>query len=516
MECNTLVRYTVGAVLLVAILIVGVGKVVSQPYRTLFVDDDDPTCGGNSPCYRTIQEAVTAAQPGDTVKIRPGRYYGPIWIDKSLTLSGESADLVTLNYSPDVPAPRSTLLQISGPVVVGPARVTIEHISIRWEAFAHAGIWITGKNPQVIIRQIRVLGHFFGIVMLGVKDVPLVGGWLAISDSELSDTGILIETDSPDVQRIEGNKLMNSGISLRGRGRAIINKNEIFGRGTGNGIFLGDFVSATLRENLIRNHNQGVWVSGNAQIQMHGNKILDNYSNGVVIEEAAQADLIGNHIIANGLESRVGSGLFYDPFFGFLGYKFRPSGFGIAVGDGASVNLMENHIEGNLFGLGATLTLETASQKIRIPQFKAQRNVITENGWGIWLRGVEATLFSNEITGNGIEALFNPALATMLDLFFPASGVLIQGGKPLLQVNRIAHNDLGVVVQAEASPGLWGNQILQNSGYGIALYQGNCFSYIDPGLAFQGTVVGEANQLMNNGKGDLCPPDYPWPSGFRK
>ena len=42
--------------------------------ETLFVDGSDPVCGGSSPCFLSIQSAVSAAQDGDTVMVLPGIY----------------------------------------------------------------------------------------------------------------------------------------------------------------------------------------------------------------------------------------------------------------------------------------------------------------------------------------------------------------------------------------------------------------------------------------------------------
>jgi len=72
------------------------------------------------------------------------------------------------------------------------------------------------------------------------------------------------------------------------------------------------------------------------------------------------------------------------------------------------------------------------------------------------------------------------------------------------------------------------NKIVGNGDYGIALAHSGClneepfvfypFSLISF-FAKQKVLVAfweRNNTIRNNGKGDLCPPDYPWPPGFRK
>jgi hypothetical protein len=74
----------------------------SAPAATLSVDDDRKDC--TAAAYTSVQDAIDAAAPGDTIAICPGTYRegnaqpntSAIKIDKSLTLKGAGADLVTI------------------------------------------------------------------------------------------------------------------------------------------------------------------------------------------------------------------------------------------------------------------------------------------------------------------------------------------------------------------------------------------------------------------------------------
>ncbi|MFN4219292.1 MAG: hypothetical protein ACK4HB_08495, partial [Candidatus Bipolaricaulia bacterium] len=68
------------------------------------------------------------------------------------------------------------------------------------------------------------------------------------------------------------------------------------------------------------------------------------------------------------------------------------------------------------------------------------------------------------------------------------------------------------------------NQIGRNLSYGVAVMRSACPSDFRPLLiplmvsesATINIFSGKGNNLQDNGKADLCPPDYPWPPGFRK
>ncbi len=471
---------------------------------TLWVDDDDPTCGGLSPCYRTIQAAIAAAQSGDTIKVRPGTYTGQININKSLTISGESKDLVFIKNASTEGLGNWGIIRITGSV-----STKLEDLTILGSA---VGVYISGQNAQVAISRIRFSEHVVAIF--------LENGQIVVLNSQISQNGlgVFTGTESSLPSRIEGNQFQDNSvaISVTNKSIVVINDNELIANGTG--LEIKGSAEVTVRANAVQKGGNGVQVYDVAWAHLEGNQFIDNELNGIIVRGFSRVTLVRNQILGNGLQSNSLGGLFfYDPFFGFFGQEFHPQGFGAVVGDSAIAELLENRIEGNLFGLGASQSLDPNSKQFVTPRLNAQKNQIVGNGWGVWLRGAEATLSNNEIARNDIPSLtVDTHLLSLLDMLFPSSGVLIQAGQPLIQSNHISQNTLGAVLQEQASPTFRNNQITNNTDYGIALYRRPCFDQVAASLRFQGNIAGEANELSGNGKTDLCPADYPWPPGFRK
>lgn len=90
----------------------------------LYVDDDDPSCGGLQPCLSTVQGAILSASNGETVEVRPGMYVETTLIPEFLEVALRSTS-----------GPESTILDGggAGPVVWinDGSTVTVEGFTIQ-------------------------------------------------------------------------------------------------------------------------------------------------------------------------------------------------------------------------------------------------------------------------------------------------------------------------------------------------------------------------------------------------
>jgi hypothetical protein len=95
-----------------------------------------------------------------------------------------------------------------------------------------------------------------------------------------------------------------------------------------------------------------------------------------------------------------------------------------------------------------------------------------------------------------------------------------------LEDNDISENGVGVILGAisEDAAGSWlwmsRNKIARNQEYGVMVLNRACpTSFTHPEFSLESALIrvfGGNNELSGNIKGDLCPPDYPWPPGFRR
>jgi parallel beta-helix repeat protein len=120
----------------------------------------DGMCGGNMPCYTTIQAAVDAASPGDIIYIADGTYNERVVINKSLTLDGESEAGTVLSGTGLMGTGKGILVNTSV------TNVTIQDLTVQNFAGAggnvDAGIYADGGNNNLTVQNVTIQNNVGG------------------------------------------------------------------------------------------------------------------------------------------------------------------------------------------------------------------------------------------------------------------------------------------------------------------------------------------------------------------
>jgi hypothetical protein len=230
---------------------------------------------GAGPCFASIQAAVDAADDGDVISIRSGKYVEQVTIfDKDLTLVGQSNTI--LQAPPDMQDTLSAVGGVEGRplILVAEAEVSLRNLTLDGLDSAEANPFLDGivfVNAGGVIRNNTVKNMGFGEPAL-----PIIDGYPSYQGN-----GIVVANLSatPRTVRIEDNRVFdfNSvGITVFANAdpanpalatlTAHILDNEVTAQGANEvidqwGIFLGGYdfaepqfsVTGTIQDNQVRN-----------------------------------------------------------------------------------------------------------------------------------------------------------------------------------------------------------------------------------------------------------------------
>jgi RHS repeat-associated protein len=268
----------------------------AQSGTTRYVNHADATCGGHSPCYGTIQAAVTAAQAGDTVQIQAGTYVEQVQITgKNNTAGATEASRIVIQADPAaavgavvlhgsvsqctngyaIRLQQSKFITIRGLTITGAGGEAIallggtnQNTAIHIErnrlfgngsASCNGGITIAGGNPDTLI----VNNLIYGNGRNGIATIDATGGPHSIIENT-----------------IHGNQW--SGVNVTRSHQVLLANNALTGNGTASGTTGGRF--GVVREVANPPNPAGIQlvhnlVCGNRLGELNG-PILDGTDNG--------------------------------------------------------------------------------------------------------------------------------------------------------------------------------------------------------------------------------------------
>jgi len=243
----------------------------TQSGDIIYVDDD----GGAD--YTSIQDAVYAANEGDTIYVYSGTYQESVGINKRITLWGEDKETTIIDNSGNVD---DSAIRLYNDVYGDANGCTIKGFTIKAEK-ARGTIQLSGVS-DIFISDNKVYG--------GLKIIGLIGSTSKnniITNNVFQEYGIYLQyyssnpTDSYNI--ISGNIISNfydNAIEVEYSNYNTIEDNTITNC-NGYGLFLGNSHHNIIKDNVIKNNDNGIHLSVSDYNSIYSNIISMNEYQGI-------------------------------------------------------------------------------------------------------------------------------------------------------------------------------------------------------------------------------------------
>ena len=210
--------------------------------------------------YSTIQAAIYAANPGDTIFVYNGTYYENVVVNKNdLTLIGQNRSNTVIDGK-----------ETGSVIIISASNVIIKEFTVRNSAAHQSGIYIGWSLTGNVVRNNIITSNYCGISILVSNSITVADnsitnnkfGFYIVQSSDNNVIGNIITDNEKGVwlDWSNLNTIANNSIA----------KNSVFGiglyRSSGN----------TIRRNALVNNSVGVTLFGGAGIFSNDNVIYHN------------------------------------------------------------------------------------------------------------------------------------------------------------------------------------------------------------------------------------------------
>jgi parallel beta-helix repeat protein len=357
---------------------------------TLFVNPTGSHKG--QPAFTTIQGAVNAAKPGDTIDVDPGTYHENVSIGKTLNLLGAQAGVNPITGLRTNPANESTV--DGGITVASTANVRVDGFSLNnpggvplTDAFSHA---------DTLTNNIVLPGAKLGVELIE-------GDSTTLSDNEIKGAvleGISVSgfsKSTPLNDTVQGNEVLNTsldGISLFQADGVVLKGNSVSGSASF-GLSVQTSTNVNAANNLLVSNAGGAVFFGSSGNTIQGNTVEFNRIDGLD-DEGDNGDIIENNSVVGNATSGVGNALFLSNASGheivknnsvLQNHSKAIEVFGTSTGVTVSGNTVENN-GGDGIGLNGTTHSTVAG------------NTVNGNATGIHLVGASFNLITGNVADN--------------------------------------------------------------------------------------------------------------------
>ena len=266
--------------------------------------------GGGPGNYTTIQEAIDAANAGDTVYVYGGTYYENLIVDKRLSLTGESKNSTTIDGSQtgDVIYVSSDGVNITDFTLTGSGwtyydagleldRIEHCHVADNNISDSWVGILLNSSNNNTILRNSVSYNLRVGISLID-SDSNMIAG-----NSASNNTAIIYLTESSNNNSLTGNVAHDNE-----RGIYLVQSDENFLRNNTilttyrEGIMISMSEGNIIEYNTVSSSNtDGIWLVEASNSTLTGNNVSHSDWVGISIWSSYNITLTDNHMTQNGV-----------------------------------------------------------------------------------------------------------------------------------------------------------------------------------------------------------------------
>jgi len=292
------------------------------------------------------------------------------------------------------------------------------------------------------------------VAILGPE--TLTGPVISVQKADVTISGFTITKAYAPPHEIS---LSNHGIMVQTGAHVVIENSVIYGT-EGGGILIDSVIASISNVIVTRNINKGIHVRGASQVTIADSWIVEHDPGpAIFLDDSSQVLFLKNKVANNTTWCIIIGG---SAQVRIRGNQILQNHIGIDIyGEGSQVQILDNQFYNNTDGI----RVEYGQAIIQNNRFEGQEEA------GVWVIS-QARLIENTVSKN------------------KGDGILISDN-----------------AQVEAVK----NEVVGNEGWGIVISGPSCDGYP---FSFKGGIVGRENEIHDNTKGDLCPPDYPWPEGF--
>lgn len=494
--------------------------------------------------YNSIQDAIDHASPGDTLRIKEGKYKTQIKIDKAITIIGTSRKKVIIEGQSSK-KPIITIKESEG-------TVKLEELTLTRPSYIEKGMGIKSNNSNVKITKLNISNTNGPGIMIG-------RGKLKLSNSAIQDNvvGVLFGGNRVSISNCEIRKNNQEGLIAAGSGTVELFNTRLSGNSTGIFVYNDNNKVRLKNTTVTKNKSGGIQVyypsegasysligliynkitvltphSNDSKLEILNSDISDNFSNGISVDEDTNTQIsIENSNVAN----NKGTGI----AFSHGGYAtdrsklivqestIEENGGGQILARNIAVNIEDSKIIKtkplSVEDFNITLDPSSTCQKQNIEDGNSAVNlsssatiqvnssdIVNYQGIAIHLEeNSQAILKHTEIrdSSDGIVLEDSAKLGLQSCSIDKNEGVGVcakENTSAKIYSSEISGNGLGVVASDSSEFQLNDNNFIENENYGISLFIARC---LDSAVRsnFGGVIRGKGNTYKDNVKGDGCP-----------